>query len=195
MLSYLGTGILHVIISVGHLAQCLLQLIPLLNLFEYNMENKINHSSNKYLLNTYHVPCPVLVAMGIQRLRQNVRRKGVNNTVKGEASSRFRVQHQQRCRGGIGQDGFVEKQSSPVRLEQGDWLPRGLVEPQLGGEKGWKQCSSNTFVWLSWHEGQFGAIQNPLQHRKVPGSLLYCPIFMLEEGVWVRSNHLESTGH
>lgn len=69
MLSYLGTGILHVIISVGHLAQCLILLIPLLNLSDYNIEDKINHSSNKYLLNTYHVQCPVLVVMGIQRFR------------------------------------------------------------------------------------------------------------------------------
>ena len=28
------------------------------------MEKKMNHSSNKYLLNTYHVQYPVLVFMG-----------------------------------------------------------------------------------------------------------------------------------
>jgi hypothetical protein len=47
------------------------------------MEKKINHSSNKYLLHTYHVQSPVLVVMGIQRFRQNVKRKLVNNTISG----------------------------------------------------------------------------------------------------------------
>ena len=31
-------------------------------------------------------------------------------------------------------------------------------------------------------------------HWKVPWSLLYCPIPMLQEGIWFRPNHLEGSG-
>lgn len=35
----------------------------------------------------------------------------------------------------------------------------------------------------------------PLYHGKVPGGLLCCPIFTLEEGIWVRSSRLEARQH
>lgn len=40
-----------------------------------------------------------------------------------------------------------------------------------------------------------GKGDGPLYPRKVPGGLLCGPIFTLEEGIWVRSSHLEARQH